>query len=65
MWTVKKECADAVHDFLSDAMVADYKLAKEAFVSDTTGSSIGHINAVSLAALVSERTWRKKKHGLT
>jgi hypothetical protein len=33
-------------------MTDDYKYAKEAFVSDTTGSSIGHINGVSLTALV-------------
>ncbi|KAI9068191.1 hypothetical protein FKP32DRAFT_1562231 [Trametes sanguinea] len=31
----------------------DYKASKEAFVSGMTGSSIGHINMVSLAALVS------------
>ncbi|KAL7284819.1 hypothetical protein ACG7TL_002129 [Trametes sanguinea] len=31
----------------------DYKASKEAFVSGMTGSSIGHINKVSLAALVS------------
>jgi hypothetical protein len=33
-------------------MDQDYKHAKEAFVSDMTGSSIGHINALSLVALV-------------
>lgn len=31
----------------------NYKASKEAFVSGMTGSSIGHINMVSLAALVS------------
>ena len=30
----------------------DYKTLKEAFVSDGTGSSIGHVNMVSLVALV-------------
>jgi hypothetical protein len=30
----------------------DYRREKEAFVSDTSGSSIGHINAISLTALV-------------
>lgn len=30
----------------------DYKSAKEAFVADMTGSSIGHINLISLVALV-------------
>ncbi|OCH86733.1 GWT1-domain-containing protein [Obba rivulosa] len=33
--------------------MADYKTSKEAFVSGMTGSSIGHINMVSLAALSS------------
>ena len=32
--------------------VMDYKASKEAFVSGTTGSSVGHVNMVSLAALV-------------
>ncbi|KAI0372573.1 hypothetical protein BV20DRAFT_1034621 [Pilatotrama ljubarskyi] len=31
----------------------DYKASKEAFVSGMTGSSIGHINMVSLSALIS------------
>lgn len=31
---------------------ADYKTEKEAFVSGMTGSSVGHVNMVSLAALV-------------
>jgi hypothetical protein len=31
----------------------DYKRAKEAFVSDTTGSSMGHINTITFAAIVS------------
>ncbi|EKM57256.1 uncharacterized protein PHACADRAFT_172903 [Phanerochaete carnosa HHB-10118-sp] len=31
----------------------DYKTSKEAFVSGTTGSSVGHVNMVSLAALAS------------
>lgn len=30
----------------------DYKTSKEAFVSGMTGSSVGHVNMVSLAALV-------------
>jgi len=30
----------------------NYKSAKEAFVSNMTGSSVGHINLLSLAALV-------------
>ena len=30
----------------------DYKASKEAFVSGMTGSSIGHVNMVSLVALV-------------
>lgn len=34
-------------------MSDDYKTSKEAFVSGMTGSSIGHINMVSLASLVS------------
>ncbi|KAI0922579.1 hypothetical protein AcV5_009512 [Taiwanofungus camphoratus] len=34
-------------------MSVDYKASKEAFVSGMTGSSIGHINMVSLAALSS------------
>ncbi|KAI0736482.1 GWT1-domain-containing protein [Fomitopsis betulina] len=33
--------------------MADYKTSKEAFVSGMTGSSIGHINMLSLAALSS------------
>lgn len=32
--------------------MGDYKSAKEAFVSDNPGASIGSINAVSLVALV-------------
>ena len=32
--------------------VMDYKAEKEAFVSGGTGSSVGHVNMVSLAALV-------------
>lgn len=32
--------------------MGDYKTSKEAFVSGMTGSSIGHINMLSLAALV-------------
>ena len=31
----------------------DYKASKEAFVSGMTGSSVGHINMVSLSSLVS------------
>lgn len=31
----------------------DYKASKEAFVSGMTGSTIGHINLISLASLVS------------
>ena len=34
-------------------MDADYKASKEAFVTGMTGSSIGHVNMVSLASLVS------------
>ncbi|KAH9848063.1 GWT1-domain-containing protein [Lenzites betulinus] len=34
-------------------MSDDYKTSKEAFVSGMTGSSIGHINMVSLASLIS------------
>lgn len=33
--------------------MSSYKSAKEAFVSDTTGSSVSHVNAISLVALVS------------
>lgn len=33
--------------------MTDYKTSKEAFVSGMTGSSIRHINMISLAALVS------------
>ncbi|KAH8103095.1 GWT1-domain-containing protein [Cristinia sonorae] len=33
--------------------MSDYKSSKEAFVSGTTGSSIGHVNMISLVALVS------------
>ncbi|KAI1795530.1 GWT1-domain-containing protein [Ganoderma leucocontextum] len=36
-----------------DAMNDDYKASKEAFVSGMTGSTIGHINLVSLASLLS------------
>jgi phosphatidylinositol glycan class W len=35
----------------------DYKRAKEAFVSDTTGSSMVHINAITFAAIVSLPTF--------
>lgn len=31
---------------------ADYKTLKEAFVSGQTGSSVGHVNMVSLVSLV-------------
>lgn len=37
-------------------MGEDYKTSKEAFVSGMTGSSVGHINLISLVALV--RGWR-------
>ena len=33
--------------------MSDYKASKEAFVSDTTGSSVTHVNMISLVALVS------------
>jgi phosphatidylinositol glycan class W len=33
--------------------MSSYKSAKEAFVSDATGSSVFHVNAISLVALVS------------
>ena len=33
----------------------DYKSSKEAFVSGMTGSTIGHINMVSLVSLVCGR----------
>jgi phosphatidylinositol glycan class W len=33
-------------------MHENYKSAKEAFVSNMTGSSVGHLNLLSLAALV-------------
>jgi phosphatidylinositol glycan class W len=33
----------------------DYKHAKEAFVSGTTGSTVSHVNMISLAALVCSR----------
>ena len=36
----------------------DYKASKEAFVTGMTGSSIGHINLVSLASLVSSSVHR-------
>ena len=32
----------------------DYKASKEAYVSGMTGSSIGHINMISLVSLVSD-----------
>jgi 4-hydroxyphenylpyruvate dioxygenase-like putative hemolysin len=33
--------------------MSDYKAAKEAFVADNPGSSVHHINAISITALVS------------
>ena len=35
----------------------DYKASKEAFVSGMTGSSVGHINMVSLVSLVSGKVF--------
>lgn len=38
-------------------MTQSYKNEKEAFVSGLSGSSIGHVNLISLNALVSEIGW--------
>ena len=46
-------------------MSNDYKAAKEAFVSGMTGSSIMHVNLVSLVALVRQSAQRASKSYLT
>lgn len=43
----------------------NYKASKEAFVAGMTGSSIGHINMISLAALVSNGSNVSPKPQLT
>ena len=47
-------CTFAFGEFQSDMLMdVNYKEAKESFVSDTTGSTVGHVNLISSVALVS------------
>ncbi|CAA7263440.1 unnamed protein product [Cyclocybe aegerita] len=48
----KEESDDDMRARIPHAMADDYKAAKEAFVSGMTGSSIAHVNCVSLIALI-------------
>ena len=43
---------DNISDPWKMALTSDYKHSKEAFVSDTTGSTVFHVNLISLVALV-------------